>query len=295
MCSFDKYKPATLNKSELSFFDEQLNNIVKEVLPALGSTAEKERSDRLKHQDAVAQANNKKVSDATVEVDAEDKLYIELRRSIKTVEVMGLILKNRFGSLETPRLESIFLEAMNVHLRILTSFFELIKQGNEQKIAVDFIADKLNKTVQKEAEQRKKEGKKEREPDKKELEDISKKIFWNMNFFVVYGLIDKIIHSLGSDKLIAVSRKVCDDINTPVSFLVKHGILMWYNKNMQIDVMADTINAKENPFSDIAKKVMNFLIVNHCAIHVVGYQERQKVEVKFKIPCQTVIPKGTLR
>jgi len=47
---------------------------------------------------------------------------------------MGVIIKNRAGSLNKTKLEEIFKEAMNVHLRTLTSFFEIIKQEDEQKI-----------------------------------------------------------------------------------------------------------------------------------------------------------------
>lgn len=74
--------------------------------------------------------------------------------------------------------------------------------------------------------------------NKKLSKDILKKnariIFWNLNFFVVFGNIYKIVHSLGSDKLTGIVNKVCDDVNTPASFMIKHGILMGYNKNIQI-------------------------------------------------------------
>ena len=146
-----------------------------------------------------------------------------------------MIIKNRHGSLEKLRLEVIFEEAMKVHLRILTSFFKLIKDEKAQQDIIKFISDRL-KIVIEDKEKKDRENKRHSKPlNREKLENLSKIIFWNTNFFVVYGAINKIIHSLGSNKLTEIIEKVCNKENTPASFLIRHGMLMWYNKNLQID------------------------------------------------------------
>jgi len=283
-CLFEGYTPATLSKDELKFFDDQVNTIVEAVLPSANKTPEEARSDRLKAQDAEEQSRNQQDEDIS---DDNNELALELRRSIKTVEVMGGIIKNRAGSLEKTKLESIFEEAMNVHLRILMSFFELIKREEEQEKIVSFIKDRLNKFIEKTAEERRKEGKKDKIPSEDELEKISKRIFWNINFFTVYGFIDKIVHSLGSRNLTAVIEKVCDSENTSASFLVKHGILMWYNKNLQVENIAERID--NDDFAEIAKKVIRFMIVNHSSMHVLSYKQKQKIEQKIGVSSQRLL------
>lgn len=119
---FEKYSPTTLSKQELNFFDEEIDNIIRAVLPSNDSTPEKERNNRLKLKE-----NEKEIEKLEEEQDNladKNELARELRRSVKTVEVMGQIIKNRAGSLEKDKLRMIFEEAMKVHLRILTSFFE---------------------------------------------------------------------------------------------------------------------------------------------------------------------------
>jgi len=279
---FDSYNPVTLAQDELKFFDEQIENIAKVTLPPAHHTPEIERKNRLIEQD-IAEQNNKseKVNNQS------DDLEVKLRRSIKTVEVMGAIIKNRAGSLDKTRLEKIFGEAMNVYLRILNSFFEIIKQEDEQKNMINFISTFLKLFFEKKAEKRRKEGKKEKTPDAKEWEKIAKTVFWNMNFFLIYGLLNKIILSVGSDKLTTVIQKVCDDTNTPATQIIKHGILMWYNKNLQIDNIEKLFKQKD--FSDTAKKVMRFLMVNHCALHKINYEDKQKITNKFDIPAQRLL------
>jgi len=253
--------------------------LIKEILPSFTESPEKVRKRNLESQEIIE--SNKENEVDKEETGEEHALAKELRRSIKTVEVMGLILKNRAGSLERDRLVFIFEEAMLVHLRILSSFFELINDEKEQTNIISFISKRLDIITEKMVEE------KGRKPNQETLKKLSRIIFWNTNFLIVYSFITKIIHSLGSDKLLNVVNEVCDKVNTPASFLVKHGILMWYNKNLQIDEISKEIdNAK---FSEISKKIMKRLIVKHSSMHFIDYKDRQRIETKLKIPSERLL------
>lgn len=255
-------------KDEVRFFDKQAEIIVKAVLPFTNRTPEKERIGRLKIQDKL---ESQKDMGQKEEVDEEDFMEIELRRAVKTVEVMGCIIKNRAGSLEKAKLEEMFVEAMNVYLRILSYFFEIIKNEDEQKAIIDFISERLRKINEK-----KKGGLSD-----KYLQKKARIIFWNFNFVFVYAIIYKVVHSLGSDKLTAIVQKVCDEVNTPTSFLVKHGMLMWYNKNLQIDELKKNINEKD--FSKMAERTIELMVADYVALHNVNYRDIQRIESKLGI------------
>lgn len=278
---FDKFEPATLDKKETSFFDDKIDNIIKAVLPSKNSTPEIERSKLQKQKDTqeeFEEENNKSIEQ--IEEDDEDELGIELRRCIKTVEVMGRIIRNRSGSMKKTKLVEIFEEGMNVHLRILTSFFDIIKQNDAEKEIVEIIQKRLNAIIQYV------ELEKGKELGKEQLKKIAKAIFWNLNFQVTYGLLNKIIHSLGADTLIPVVESACDKMDTPASFLVKHGILMWYSKNLQIDNIANYI--ENDGFSKTAKNILNYQIANHCALHSVNFKDYERIEKKFGIPRKSI-------
>ncbi len=289
-CLFDKNKPATLKKDELNFFDKQKDIIIKAILPAANANPESERKNKLKVQD-IAEENNSTQEDDVSGDELIDLFLIDLRRSIKTVEVMGRIIKNRSGSLEKPRLEELFEEAMKVHFRVLSSFFELIKHKSTQDEIIHYILNSIENHLKEQAKTRKKDGKANRKPSKEQLEKLSKSIFWNLNFFVIYGLINKVISSLGSHKLTTIIETICDKEDTPASFLVKHGILMWYNKNLQLENINKGINGSE--FSHTAKKVMELMIVNHCSMHKVGFREKQRISNTFNIPSEKLLKQKT--
>ena len=273
---FEKYKPITLTKDEMKFFDEQADIIVNAVMPPANMTPEKSRKQRLRIQDEVEQSQKDIEQE---DDDEEDSLGMELRRAIKTVEVMGCIIKNRAGSLEKVKLEKIFMDAMNIHLRLLSHFVELIRSEKEQNLVFDFISDRLSAL-----DENKGLG-------KDELNKNAKIIFWNLNFCVISGIIYKIVHSLGSDKLTEIVNNVCDDVNTPATLSIKYGILMEYNKNILIKELTKRINEKD--FSEVAKRTTKLMVVNHCSLHPIKYQDRQRIASLLNVSEKKLLPIGS--
>lgn len=274
---FDNYQAATLDKTELKFFDDEADSLIKELLPTVTENPEIARREKFELQEIVESNNEEPQADEEIQ-NLDDELSVlakDLRRSVKTVEVMGRILKNRAGSLEKDRLNYIFKEAMLVNLRILSSFFTLIRNEKGQKSIISYISSRLKIFSDKVLEET------HRRPNDETLEKWSRIIFWNTNFEIVYSYISKSILSLGSDKLLNVVTQVCDSMNTPASFLVKHGILMWYNKNLQIDTISKEL--ENSNYSEISKKIVRRLIIKHSSMHNIDFKDRQRIAEKLKI------------
>lgn len=282
MVSFDKYEPATLSKQDISFFDKKINQTIELALPDKNSTPENTRLQELQNKDLLEENQNlsahSKDSNLENENHSED-LATNLRKSIKTVEVMGRIIKNRSGSLEKKRLEEIFENAVSVHFRILAYFFDLIKSDKSQQEIIDFIITRLSRISER-----------KQIVATEKLKELGEKIFWNLNFGIVYSFIDKIISSIGSNNLLKITKETCDKINSPASFLVKHGIIMRYGKNLQTNDIYKKVLEKE--FSRTAIQIIKYLIVDHCSTHNIRFSEQQKIAKKLTIPIRNL--KGTI-
>ncbi|MDR2554660.1 MAG: hypothetical protein LBC64_04455 [Fibromonadaceae bacterium] len=244
----------------MKFVDERIKNIIAEAILPENLNPEKEREERLNIQ--------QDVEDLDIE-DKEDLLdnnssdpVLELRKGIKTIEVIGQIAKNRAGSLKRQKIKEILAEGININLKIFALLLKLINEQEER--VIDFISAKLRLYMR------------HKNIENMQLRKYATEIFWGLPFIGTYNTVKNIIHSLGSDKLLDVISELYNENKTPANCLLKHGIFMWYGKNLQLDNIKRELEEKD--FSETAKKVMRFLIVEHCSMHKISSRERQKIE-----------------
>ncbi|MDP2175073.1 MAG: TIR domain-containing protein [Bacteroidota bacterium] len=296
---FEKDQPATLNKLELSFFDLHQDKIIKAVMPSFNHNSNDERKKlleiRVENEEKLNQnsssdeniENNELENNELERIELEkedienDNFAKELRLSIKTVEVMGSIIKNRSGSLDKEKLEYIFEQGYNVHMRVLKSFINLIDNEKNEKELIGFLIDRLKLVIKENEELENKEMRIEK------IEKIARDIYWNMNFGVLHGFISKAIHSLGSSNLLNISQSISDKVKSPSAFIVNHGIKMWYSKSLKIDEIYERI--KKEDFSKTAENLIKTKIVEHCRMHKIDFKDAQKIEQKLNISSKKML------
>ncbi|MEP0984938.1 hypothetical protein [Ekhidna sp.] len=277
---FTSYAESSLTKEELQFFDNQIELIAAAVLPSANNLPIQERKKRIEEKERLEKEieNSGIANDIQDNIDEDtDELLLELRRSSKTVEVMGRIIKNRSGSLKKKDLLEIFEMGMNIHLRALKSFIDLISVPECQLELVEYISDKIDIMIKE----------KEIDPDSSEIVKMAKEIFWNTNFMIIYGFIQKIVYSLGSNKLANITNEVCDKIQTPSAELIRHGILMWFSKNLQINEIKKALN--DSKFSKTAANIMKYQIVEHSKTHKLDYKKLSKIESDIGISSRRLL------
>lgn len=271
---FEKHLPATLDTEEVSFFDKHEDEIVKAILPSFGHNSIDERKKILEEKSRQEEARKDVNEEVDNNLDEEsNELATNLRRSIKTVEVMGLIIKNRSGSLDKKKIEYIYEQGMKVHLRIVKSFINLIREEKAEKEFIDFLTERINKAI---------EEKENKQLSIDKIEKLVRKIYWNLNFGVLHGFTTKAIHSLGSSNLLNISQAVSENLRTPSAFIINHGIRMWYGKNLRLDEIEKRL--RDADFSKTAQNLMKFKIVEHCRLHKIEFKDLLKIEQKLHIP-----------
>ena len=254
---FSDYQPATLNNEELAFFRSDV--VSKPKLPPVNNSAVKQRNEALRRRDEIEEKQENILNDDD-EVGTE--LSRELRRSIKTVEVLGSILRNRAGSLKNTTLNVLFEKGVTVHLRVISSFFELVKQIIKEDDYAGFIREKIL----------------EDNPDfsVEKATEAAQNFFWNMNFGFIVGMIQRISIALGSKSLITISDTVCDAMATPAAFIIKHNIAMRSTKNLRI---RELLNSKDKlkAFASVTYNVLLYLVVQFCRYNRISDRDRQEL------------------
>ena len=245
---------ATFSAEELSFFN--VNTLITPSLPSENNNPEEQRSLQLRREDE----EEEKLRTEKQSEDAASDLSMQLRSSIKTVEVIGQILRNRAGSMLKPDLKRLCSEAMDVHLRLLSSFFNLVKVIAKDKENLHFLADRICLTKPSISHE--------------EALNLAEPLFWNMNLGVIIGFVSKITNSLSSSNLLPIIKDVCDEKQTMASAIIKQNAVMWVRKSLHFDELKQIIDQSENP---IAKKAMSCLLVDYCMIHNIDEKDRSKL------------------
>ncbi len=277
MCLLDEYKPATLSKEEVSFFDSQVDKLIKIAPPNRKINPEKARQKKLKIEDQMEE-DLKSKDNQDDDYSEDDEKLIRFKKAIKTAEVIGSILKNRAGSLEKDKLKQLFEEANYIYFRLLS--FLLSNMQSMDKDIVDYIVERIKREI-------KKKNVDLETIDENELRKIVESVVWKLNFLLIFALIKHAVHSLGSDRLQDIIKEITESINTPVSFVLKHGIFMWYIKHINIDEIAKRI--KEKDFSLLAKRLLDLMIVEYCILHPVNHRDLQKIETKLGISKRKIL------
>lgn len=253
---FKEFQPATLDKEELDFF--RPNIIEHQQIGERKHNVAEERRKELEVRDKIEEAELQK--DDSLDDEDDNGLSAQLRRSIKTVEVIGCIMRNRAGSSRT-MLEGLLTTGCNVHLRIISSFFDLVKRMIKRDNYDDFIQKRVA------------ESNPELTPT--EVSQTAQKIFWNMNFGFILAMIERITSALGAKSLIGISDSVCERMNTPVSFVIRQEMAMRYQHNIRMG----ELNKKDlQQFSPITRNALFFFINKFCRYNRLEEPERQKLK-----------------
>lgn len=251
---FKEFAPATLNKEELEFF--RANIVPQQQIGDKKHNVAEERKKQLEVRDKMEDEEKQEEGFD----DDDNGLTAQLRRSIKTVEVIGCVMRNRAGSSRT-MLEGLFIKGSNVHLRIITSFFDLVKRMIKKEDYDDFIQKRV--------------AEKNPELTPEQVKQTSQNIFWNLNFGFILAMIDRISCALGAKTLMSISDSACERTDTPASFVIKQEIAMRYQHNIR---MTELIDKDYKQFSPITKNALFFFINQFCKYNRIEDADRQRLK-----------------
>lgn len=264
---FDLTDEATLEFEEVSFLAEFIEEIPDLVVKVRNIS--EERVKRLEYKDKIEKL---KKSSSSVEVDSPDtdeieehSILAEIHRTMRVIEVIGQILRNRSGSLPRERLEELTIVARASGLKLLKYFLYLSK--NEQNSIIDFISNQFQ------------------EDDSVNEESVTlkaKKTYTLICFRVILNIIKKLSSSLGTLKLKTIFDAVIDDEDsTPAHQLVHISFLLEFIKSIPKNEIIEFYKNSESNI--IAKCLLRELVVHYLYFNKVDVGDRTWISDKLGI------------
>lgn len=254
MSALDSQKPVSLNRDDdyYKLLNEICNRLKQEIVqPTEKIDPEKEREKMLQKRDE----NEKLISNEKIDPNSLPIEIQNMNKSLRSIEVVGQIVKNRQGSLPKPNIKTMVKEIYEAAFRTISYFGTIIESEREH-----VIEDVINN---------KKEGDSNREIIKK-IDSFFELSSLNFCLFVF----SKVINSVGSKELRATFSQIADEIGTPAAKLVSFSIISCFSK-IAIPELENLVGSlKNNPvaMSIIRARVRSYLYNNHVSI-----SERQKI------------------
>jgi hypothetical protein len=250
MVPFDEISPITLDK-ECHYY-QLLNDIVEEILNDVIEMRDpaQERKKQLFEQDEFERGGKRDhFNHEEFENDIRVRPFIH---AIRSIEIVGQIVKNRKGSLETTTLKEMIKELYYTGFRMISAFGELIKMGK------DDLTVRIDEKV----------------TDSDTSSEIENKIYrflQIMSLHACLGIFTKLIHHVGVKELRDLFLEIADDIGTPAAHVVSFSINSYYGK----------VNMKE--LEMLAKEFRdNFVVLQILRSRMKAYVYNNYVDYKLK-------------
>lgn len=205
-----------------------------------------------------------------IEDDGNTINYIsEINKAFKTIEILGLILKNRYASLKTaPKLE-IAQEIYFLGLRTTSTIFKTLVEGEE------FIKNDLLDIIGT-----------EKTLSKHEKEEIAKKIIFNMYYVTSYSIFKRISNSIAIKDLEPTFNDLKNKFpNNNAISLIDISNKLEYSSSFPFDDVDQLVTKlKNNKFPYFLLRRLSF---NYLRMFPMKETEKQKICNKLEIPIKT--------
>ena len=270
---YEEHLPADLER-DVSF----INDISKAAYEAVyyecdTETSRKEsleRMDEAEQEDATQEEEDDLEFDDPSEAEAEP--MVRLMIAFKSMQIVGQILKNFYGSIEGDRKAEIAKECYQLGLRSLREVFELIEEHREDFLQV--VVEELR-------------SEHPHEP-REELVKRASKTIAGMAHVISYGFVRRISHSVGHYELALTYRRVLEEEGSVAVALVDASIKLDHNVDFpEREILRLGEQLEDNLF---AVSLLRHLVVNHFYMFPIGTAVKQRVCQKLGIPISQAKP-----
>ncbi|GBG12988.1 DNA repair exonuclease [Novimethylophilus kurashikiensis] len=254
---------------------EMLNELV-ESAPSLiyhKGNAEEQRREIRELQDDIEAGSSSHSPTASQELDGDLDLPSKLNFLFKTVEILGQILKNHYGSLRNSIKEELLHELFDGPLRALREFFELIH--SQKDLLVADIAAHLQRGHESASED--------------DCKKFARRYVFDLVGMVSTIFIYKTATSVSSEKLLDVISKVVNESDSVAYKLIEITAQLDLPNSIPfagIDKLAK--NQKNNPF---VIRLMQSVVIGHLYMFKTSDADKQKLcsELGIQISRQRII------
>ena len=256
---FDRVSPAKLTLNETEFMHELLAELPESITSNEDVTGNRQALRAQRDQEENHLRPNNKTQTVPDEEDDDDAIHIELNKGMKYMEVLGQILKNKFGSYEIPKGMEILETNIDLGLRILNLFLGELRK------------DEFHAWLEKRLE----------EAEEHECFTPQEKYAFIQQTirFVAHSItivmLDKIATSFSNEKTLEATSTLANQKDTPAYKLID--FLVSFSQNgIDADELKRLITRLKKNKNYWAQTALSFYVQKYLNTHRVPHNIRQK-------------------
>ena len=246
MCTLDNVDPARLNRAETDSFKETVGNLPENILSgnSVAEERKKERGIRDINEDQVETEDD---SEELIDEDPVNDIY----RIFKNNEIMGQILRNKYGSLEKLKIKEVIETVADSGLR-------LVKLGLVDKDWIAGAAHYIHK----------------KHPDLN-IEEIKRSI-QILSFLWTMANVEKIVSSINVPEIREVVNEVVQEQLTPA-----YDLIGYFN---HLDSTQQLTNEVKQELETLLKKHNDFFFKRVLSIRTQHYMNTHRSKARIEQP-----------
>ena len=271
MTVFDKIEPATLCAEETKLLEKALDEIPKQI--ASNQSVESARRTQREERDRLELSDD---SPKESEIEEVNDIY----RYLKNMEVLGQILRNKYGSLSRTKLQEIVTSIGDAGLRMIS-----IVASRERICGFeDYLVQKARE--------------REITNDEKKMIEFLRKLIRPMIFVLIYCLLRRIGESIRKPELREVVDDARDEKRTP-AYEILHRFFMMDTvdelKERDVDSLVQLHEEFVKKNNAVAARLLSIGVQFYTSTHNIPYMQRQRVCQKLGIPYRVNPPSRRIR
>ena len=254
MMAMDKHAVAELSAGETRSLLSALEELPHKIISQRSTERNRERE---RHQRDKAEA-----AERTYEKEHEIEDVNSLYKSLKNMEILGQILRNKYGSFPKNRLQEIVTTIADAGLRIVT----LITDDDSMRDLEDYLVERV------------KELDTQKNTDK--MEERMRMLVRTMCFLMMTIIIVKIVVSIRKPELAEVVNDACRSKDTPAYDLIDFFFVLGTVTELEekdVDKLKLLLKKFDDDGNEVAKRLLSIVTQDYLNKHNVQYKLRQKI------------------
>lgn len=253
--AFDTISPATLSTDETKLLEGILKELPERILS--NQPVEEERRIEREHRDETELEGLP--SDDSSEEDALNDFY----RALKNMEILGQILRNKYGSLPREKLKEVVSFVTDAGLRLIN----IVTDRNAILSFEGYFIEEL-KSVN------------IPEDDKQKIQNFLSRQIRTLVFVSIGSLLRKILISIRKPELRKVVDTMCQENDTPAYDLLRILFILETSENLSeqsVKQITDTFIRFDGNQNTVAMRLLSLWIQHYANTHEINYRLRDKL------------------